>query len=89
MRVPFFVPQMQYLCGFYVFFRFIINTVCNGRMSKSIEKRRTFGNGTLHSDDDYCFWTDTYYATVQEMNDLYHEHGLDIVDHFAQDGISP
>ena len=42
--------------------------------------------GTLHHDDKMCFWTDTYYATAQEMEDMYRTHNMEIVDHFAQDG---
>lgn len=61
----------------------------NPNYLNEVLSKQIISTGTLHSDDDYCFWTDTCYATVQEMNDLYHEHGLDIVDHFAQDGISP
>ncbi|MBR6664825.1 MAG: class I SAM-dependent methyltransferase [Lachnospiraceae bacterium] len=45
--------------------------------------------GVLHHDDEKCFWTDTYYATKEEMEHLYKEYGLEITDHFAQDGLTP
>ena len=45
--------------------------------------------GVLKHDDELCFWTDTYYATKQEMEQLYQSNGMEIVDHFAQDGSTP
>ncbi len=45
--------------------------------------------GILEHDDEKCFWTDTYYATKQEMEGLYSDYHLDIVVHFAQDGLTP
>jgi len=45
--------------------------------------------GVLRHDDEKCFWTDTYYATKQEMEQMYAKHGVKIIDHFAQDGTAP
>ncbi len=45
--------------------------------------------GVLKHDDEKCFWTDTYYATKQEMEQMYLENGIEIIDHFAQDGATP
>ncbi len=45
--------------------------------------------GVLRYDDKNCFWTDTYYSSKQEMQELYQANGLKIVEHFAQDGIAP
>lgn len=45
--------------------------------------------GVLRHDDEKCFWTDTYYATKQEMEQLYIENGIEVIDHFAQDGLTP
>lgn len=45
--------------------------------------------GELHHDDDKCFWTDTYYSTAEEMEQLYKHFGVMVVDHFAQDGLTP
>lgn len=45
--------------------------------------------GILRHDDERCFWTDTYYATKHEMEQLYLQHGLEVIDHFAQDGLTP
>lgn len=42
--------------------------------------------GQLRHDDEKCFWTDTYYSTCEEMEQLYGRHGVKIIDHFAQDG---
>lgn len=36
-----------------------------------------------------CFWTDTYYSSVDEMEATYKSYGLEVVDHFAQDGLAP
>lgn len=45
--------------------------------------------GVLNHDDDKCFWTDTYYSTAEEMEQLYRHFGVTVVDHFAQDGLTP
>ncbi len=45
--------------------------------------------GVLKHNDEKCFWTDTYYSSKEEMESIYGEHGLEIIDHFAQDGIAP
>lgn len=45
--------------------------------------------GVLRSDDPKCFWTDTYYSSYNEMQQLYKDNGLTIEKHFAQDGLSP
>ena len=45
--------------------------------------------GVLRHDDEKCFWTDTYYSTYEEMEQLYRSHGLTVIDHFAQDGVTP
>lgn len=45
--------------------------------------------GVLKHDDEKCFWTDTYYSSKNEMEKIYKEHNLEVVDHFAQDGIAP
>lgn len=45
--------------------------------------------GVLKSEDEKCFWTDTYYSTVDEMEKLYQDNGLELLDHFAQDGLAP
>ena len=45
--------------------------------------------GVLRHDDEKCFWTDTYYATKQEMEQMYCKHGVEVIDHFAQDGMTP
>lgn len=47
------------------------------------------GTGILRQDDEKCFWTDSYYATRKEMEQLYIQNGVEVVDHFAQDGLTP
>ncbi|MGN1113837.1 MAG: class I SAM-dependent methyltransferase [Oscillospiraceae bacterium] len=45
--------------------------------------------GVLRHDDEKCFWTETYYATKKEMEDMYIGNNVEIIDHFAQDGMAP
>lgn len=47
------------------------------------------GTGVLKHDDEKCFWTDTYYATKKEMEEIYLQNNIEIIDHFAQDGMTP
>lgn len=45
--------------------------------------------GKLYHTDELCFWTDSYYATCDEMEQMYHSNHLAIIEHFAQDGMTP
>ncbi len=36
-----------------------------------------------------AFWTDTYYSSYDEMENLYKEHSIEVVKHFSQDGLLP
>ena len=45
--------------------------------------------GVLKHNDPNCFWTDTYYSSYDEMQALFRDNNLDVVMHFAQDGMSP
>ena len=45
--------------------------------------------GVLKHTDEKCFWTDTYYSTDKEMEKLYLDNNVKIIDHFAQDGLTP
>jgi len=45
--------------------------------------------GTITHDDPNCFWTDSYYATPEEMENLLAKYDLKILDHLATDGLSP
>lgn len=51
--------------------------------------KQIINTGELRHDDEKCFWTDTYYASFDEMEALYTENHLQIIDHVAQDGIAP
>lgn len=51
--------------------------------------RQLIETGILRHDDEKCFWTDTYYATPEEMEVLYCEYGMKVLEHFAQDGATP
>ncbi len=45
--------------------------------------------GVLDHEDPKCFWTDTYYSSYEEMVKIYSSLNLEIIDHFAQDGLAP
>lgn len=45
--------------------------------------------GILRHDDEKCFWTDTYYSSKSEMEELYIKNNVQMTDHFAQDGLTP
>lgn len=45
--------------------------------------------GVLNHDDEKCFWTDTYYSSPSEMEQIYSSNNIEVIDHFAQDGLSP
>lgn len=45
--------------------------------------------GVLRHDDKKCFWTDSYYSSKEEMEEIYCRHHLRIIDHFSQDGLTP
>jgi Methylase involved in ubiquinone/menaquinone biosynthesis len=45
--------------------------------------------GVIKYDDPNCFWTDTYFSSPDEMDSLFRKHKLEVIEHFAQDGISP
>lgn len=51
--------------------------------------RQIIDTGVLRHDDEKCFWTDTYYSSVEEMERIYLENQVKIMDHFAQDGLTP
>jgi SAM-dependent methyltransferase len=46
-------------------------------------------NGLLKHDDPLSFWTDSYFHTPDEMEGLYEDFALELVDHLGADGISP
>lgn len=51
--------------------------------------KQIINTGRVNHDDKNCFWTDSYYATPDEMEKAFEEQGLTVIDHFAQDGNSP
>ncbi len=51
--------------------------------------QQLISTGVLRHDDEKCFWTDTYYSSACEMEQLYAQHGIIVIDHFAQDGQTP
>lgn len=75
-----------YIPKYYVFQHIATNDVnyLNEHLAKQLIE-----TGVLQHDDEKCFWTDTYYSSKEEMESIYQRKGLEIVDHFAQDGLSP
>lgn len=51
--------------------------------------KQIIDTGVLRHDDEKCFWTDTYYSSMSEMEQMYQDYGVEILDHFAQDGLTP
>lgn len=45
--------------------------------------------GILKHEDPKCFWTDTYYSSYEDMEELFRKHAIKTVKHFAQDGLLP
>ncbi len=45
--------------------------------------------GVLKSDDELCFWTDTYYHTPQEIEEIFNKLNYKVIDHLSPDGITP
>lgn len=75
-----------YIPRFYVLQMMALND------SNYLDKRlmeQIIGTGVLEHDDEKCFWTDTYYATKQEMEQIYLKNSIEVIDHFAQDGLTP
>jgi len=71
----------------YYIFQYV--AMLNKRLLDSTLAEQLIETGELHHDDEKCFWTDTYYSSADEMESLYKQFGLSIVDHFAQDGATP
>lgn len=75
-----------YIPRYYVF-QFVATTDTNFLDAKLA--KQLIETGVLKHDDEKCFWTDTYYSSKEEMENIYSNHNLKIVDHFAQDGLAP
>lgn len=71
----------------YFIFQYV--SMNNSDYLDTVLAEQLINTGILRHDDEKCFWTDTYYSSKQEMEELYIKNGLDIVDHFAQDGAAP
>jgi ubiquinone/menaquinone biosynthesis C-methylase UbiE len=72
--------------------KFYLNQMIAMADDKYLDKQlleQIIETGILRHDDPKCFWTDTYYSSFDEMQDLYKQYNLDIVEHFAQDGLTP
>lgn len=76
---------VSYISRFFVFSHVATtdNKFLNTELAKTL-----INSGVIKHDDPNCFWTDSYYATPEEMEQNYQDFNLKIIDHFAQDGIS-
>jgi hypothetical protein len=43
----------------------------------------------VEASDEDCYWTDAYYATPEEIEQLLEEFKTERIDHVATDGLSP
>ncbi|MBD5506481.1 MAG: class I SAM-dependent methyltransferase [Lachnospiraceae bacterium] len=75
-----------YIPRFYVF-QYV--AMSNRNYLDSALAKQLIETGVLKHSDEKCFWTDTYYSSKEEMEQLYLSKGLKIIDHFAQDGMAP
>lgn len=75
-----------YIPRYYVFQYIATSDVkfLDGHLAKQLIE-----TGVLKHDDEKCFWTDTHYSSKEEMELIYGKNGLEIIDHFAQDGLTP
>jgi len=71
------------------FFVFTYVSISESKYLNTGLAKQLIETGVLKHDDPNCFWTDTYYAAPDKMESLYNEKSIEIVDHFAQDGLSP
>lgn len=72
--------------------RFYLNQMITMSDDKYLDKQlleQIKKTGILHHGDPKCFWTDTYYSSFDEMQNLYKRYNMEIVEHFAQDGLTP
>lgn len=75
-----------YISKFYVFSYVAAN---NPKYLTAEFKNEILNKEALMHDDKNCFWTDSFYSSPEEMEEYYKNNNLEIIDHFAQDGISP
>lgn len=75
-----------YIPRYYVFQHVAMQdpTYLDSRLAEKLIK-----TGRLLHDDEKCFWTDNYFATCDEMEQLYKHYGVSVTDHFSQDGLAP
>ncbi len=79
------------LCATYIsrFFIFQYVALSNTKFIDNELSSQLLTTGISRHGEENCFWTDTYYASPEEMESLFTKHNLEIVDHFAQDGLTP
>lgn len=75
-----------YISRFYVYQYLALN---DAKYLDTKLAKQLIETGVLRHDDENCFWTDSYYASKEEMEMFYQNHGLKVTDHFAQDGLAP
>lgn len=75
-----------YIPRFYVF-QYV--AISDERYLDSALAKQLIETGVLKHDDEKCFWTDTYYSSKEEMEAIYAGYGVEVIDHFAQDGSAP
>ena len=75
-----------YIPRFYIF-QYV--AMSNRKYIDSPLAKQLIETGVLKHSDEKCFWTDTYYSSKEEMEQLYLSKNLKIIDHFAQDGMAP
>jgi len=75
-----------YIPRFYVF-QYV--ALSDSKFLDSNLAKQIINTGELRHNDEKCFWTDTYYASSDEMEKIYLVNHLQIIEHFSQDGAAP
>lgn len=50
--------------------------------------KKVITEGYITSDDKDCFWTDAYFTTPDEIEDLLNKYNTSYIDHIGTDGLS-
>ena len=58
-------------------------------MKTAVLAKQLIEIGISKHSDKKSFWTDSYYSSKEEMEQLYARRNLKIIDYFGQDGMAP
>lgn len=76
---------VAYISRFFI----LLHSALNNPTAVNPLTEKLLSNGALYANDPGNTWTDTYFATPQDMEEALAGAGLRVIDHFAADGLSP